>query len=133
MYILPCSVVCPLRRVCADSDTTKAAAAAADVAEKGDSDQPDAAAGAAPSATTAVDALFGMATRQRTVCLSGDGAERFTDGRTFQARRGPESHPEGLEPALHIPVPHPWHLAPHLHNIRRCRRHRRPVLRLGKS
>lgn len=40
---------------------------------------------AAPS--TAVEALFGMATRQRTVCLSGeDRAERFTDSRTFQVQ-----------------------------------------------
>lgn len=40
---------------------------------------------AAAAAGSPVEALFGMATRQRTVCLSGgDRAERFTNGKSFQ-------------------------------------------------
>eukprot|EP00208_Stichococcus_sp_RCC1054_P007145 CAMPEP_0206139688 /NCGR_PEP_ID=MMETSP1473-20131121/7013_1 /ASSEMBLY_ACC=CAM_ASM_001109 /TAXON_ID=1461547 /ORGANISM="Stichococcus sp, Strain RCC1054" /LENGTH=1376 /DNA_ID=CAMNT_0053533577 /DNA_START=121 /DNA_END=4251 /DNA_ORIENTATION=- len=64
----------------ADSGSAKAAKAT----EKASDVQPEA--GSDPAApSTAVEALFGMATRQRTVCLSGeDRAERFTDSRTFQ-------------------------------------------------
>ena len=41
------------------------------------------------SGSTAVDALFGMGVRQRTVTVSGTRAERTQDTRTFQVMAPP--------------------------------------------